>query len=64
MPAVPVSVSGQDILMILTGRIRSSLLSTGILQNEMMALPATHAFVASPEIVTALAIAGTLLLIR
>ena len=40
MPAVPASGNGQDILMTPTARTPSLLLSTGILQKEMMGFPA------------------------
>ncbi len=60
MPVDPVSVSGRVIWMIQRGKTRSSLPSTGISPNVTTVTPSTHAFVASPEIVTAFAIAGDL----
>jgi aconitate hydratase len=60
MLVVLVLDNGLDILPIQIAKIQSSLLSIAILQSVMMEIPNTHAFVASPEIVTALAIAGDL----
>ena len=55
----PVLANGQDILMIPTGKnsIITSFNRNFAKRND--GNPNTHAFVASPEIVTALAIAGT-----
>ena len=60
MPADLVLVNGQDILMILT---RKNTIITSFNRNFAKrndGLASTHAFVASPEIVTAFAIAGDL----
>jgi hypothetical protein len=59
MPAVLVLVSGPVTLTIQTARTPSLLRSTATLPSVMM-VSSTHAFVASPEIVTAYAIAGRL----
>ena len=60
MPAVPASVNGHDILMIPNRKntIITSFNRNFAKRNDGNA--STHAFVASPEIVTAMAIAGTI----
>jgi aconitate hydratase len=60
MHVVPVSVSGQDILMIQTARTPFVTSYNRNFAKRNDGLSSTHAFVGSPELVTALAMAGTL----
>ena len=60
MPVAHVSVNGPDRVPKKAKKIRLCTLSTVTSQNAPMETQITHAFVTSPEMVTALAIAGKL----